>query len=233
MLHARIKPHSPKHGRVTRRLTFGGKVFIEGHSLERGSIWYVVSDAVGAALRAIRNDLDKRIFDVVTAEQAVAIDAQEGRSPNATAMATRVSDAEIYDRALRRSETVPTPGADLVWRYDPDAESVPDLPPGYIDGLVGNTLISQAVVQSQSPLASSSSKDASSAEDAIWAAVEREHNASRSAVAARDVREVAEAQKPDQDDGGDSGHEAPLPETPPSADTGTPSSTRRRRADKL
>ena len=71
----RLKPHDPRRGHKLRRFTYCGIKFQE----ERG--WYRVDKDVADYLREVRqvhsDEHAPRAFDVCTADEAKALDAQE------------------------------------------------------------------------------------------------------------------------------------------------------------
>lgn len=191
MPHARIKPFSTRHGRTTRRYTIGGRLFEEGFSSPKGqSRWYIVSDALGDILKTQRNEVDKRIFDVVTEAQARAIDIQEG-SPHASHYATEVRDVEVRARVFEQAERrARDPLQDVIWRYDPDAEHVPELPEGFLDSILPATAarVAPATVPKTAPRtrASTAKKDDAGA----WDEFEQEQRVQTAALAARAQQEL-------------------------------------------
>jgi hypothetical protein len=235
---ARIKPHSPRHGRTSRRYTFGGKVFVEGYSSQGKSLWYSVSDQLGQLLALQRNEVGKRIFDVVTEEQARAIDIQEG-NPFANQSASRVKDTELYKRVYAPVESrVNQPEAPL-WRYDPDAESVPDLPAGYLENSVSTPPLSPPVVRSKPSVAPRT--PVQTEDDKAWAKVEEEQRVRTPQTDKRAAQELADATpedgENDQDPGSQTSGEdqsSPPPAGNPTATTSAePARQPRRRGDQL
>ena len=224
---ARIKPYSPRHGRTTRRFSLGGSLFVEGYSsAQMKSQWYVVSDDLADILDSQRNERDKKIFDVVSEEQARAIDVQEG-NPYGTQRATRVHEDNLRLQPFTPAEYRPDQGQAPLWRYDPDAESVPELPPGFLDG---NTTVS-APPQASPPRLSHPTKSSSatkSGAEGAWDDFDQEQRVSTVWAAKRSAQELVDA-TPSEDEAAE--EPAPKSAAPAEPTDGEVAKKPRRRGD--
>lgn len=130
MYYARLKPHNHKQGYILYRYHFQGHLFNGG---ERPT-WYRVDDGLAQVLQNDVQETGRQSFDVVSAEEKVAIDkieeerrmVQMGMMSATLPLLSRPNPVDLLsirpvsrESAIpeaRRSETNTAPGGDLVSR---------------------------------------------------------------------------------------------------------------------